>query len=62
MRQWGNIDRAPAGADTAAAVGTNIYTSCGTSNCCGGGEIQKGGGNSPLGINVGIPVVAWCCW
>ncbi len=29
LRQWGNIDRAPAGADTAAAVGNTVMTPAG---------------------------------
>ncbi len=39
LRQWGNIDSAPAGADTAAAVGKYGLRSCGSRHCCGSGEI-----------------------
>ncbi len=39
LRQWGNIDSAPAGADTAAAVGKYWEGSCGSGHCCGSGEI-----------------------
>ncbi len=40
LRQWGNTDSAPAGADTAAAVGKYRERSCGSRHCCGSGEIQ----------------------
>ncbi len=40
LRQWGDIDGAPAGADTAAAVWKYGKGSCGGGHCCGRGEIQ----------------------
>ncbi len=40
LRQWGNTDSAPAGADTAAAVGKYRERSCGSRHYCGSGEIQ----------------------
>ncbi len=40
LRQWGNVEKAPAGADTAAAVGKYSYGSCGSTHCCGSGEIR----------------------
>ncbi len=40
LRQWGNIDGAPAGAGTATAVGKYRKGSCGSRHCCGSGEIQ----------------------
>ncbi len=39
LRQWGGIGGAPAGADTAAAVGKYWEGSCGSGHCCGSGEI-----------------------
>ncbi len=39
LRQWGDIDGAPAGADTAAAVWKYGKGSCGSGHCCGRGEI-----------------------
>ncbi len=39
LRQWGNVEKAPAGADTAAAVGKYWEGSCGSGHCCGSGEI-----------------------
>ncbi len=41
LRQWGNTDSAPAGADTAAAVGKYRKGSCRSGHYCGSGEIQK---------------------
>ncbi len=57
LRQWGNIYCAPAGADTAAAVGKYICApagagtaaavgkywegSCGSGHCCGSGGKQE---------------------
>ncbi len=41
LRQWGNTDSAPVGADTAAAVGKYRKGSCGSGHYCGSGEIQK---------------------
>ncbi len=40
LRQWGGIDGAPAGADTAAAVGKYWEGSWGSGHCCGSGEIM----------------------
>ncbi len=40
LRQRGNIDRAPAGAGTAAAVGKYRKGSCGSRHCCGSEEIR----------------------
>ncbi len=42
LRQWGNTDSAPAGADTAAAVGKYRKGSCGSGHCCGKGKYRKG--------------------
>ncbi len=39
LRQWGDIDGAPAGAGTAAAVEEYRKDSCGGGYCCGSGEI-----------------------
>ncbi len=41
LRQWGNIEKAPAGAGTAAAVGKYSYDSCGSGHCCGSEEIRN---------------------
>ncbi len=39
---WGNIDKAPAGPETAAAVGKYGQGSCGRRHCYGSGEIKTG--------------------
>ncbi len=41
--QWGNIEKVPAGAGTAAAVGKYRESSCGSGHCCGSEEKQLGG-------------------
>ncbi len=41
LQQWRNIEKAPAGADTAAAVEEYRKGSCGRRHCCGSGEIQR---------------------
>ncbi|RXN22239.1 hypothetical protein ROHU_006839 [Labeo rohita] len=41
MRQCGNTEEAPAGADTAAAVGEYRRGSCGSRYCCGRVEILR---------------------
>ncbi len=46
----GNTEKAPAGADTSAAVGKYRKSSCGSGHCCGseektaGGIVWEGGG------------------
>ncbi len=41
LRQWRNIEKAPTGAGTAAAVGKNRESSCGSRHYCGSGEKQR---------------------
>ncbi len=53
LGQWGNIEKVPAGAGTAAAVGKYREGSCWSRHCCGREENSWGGG---------IPMVAWGCW
>ncbi len=60
LRQWGNIDRAPAGADTAAAVEGYRKGSCGSRHCCGSGGVQTKAGCSAFGMNgVGMGRCRW---
>ncbi len=53
LRQWGNIEKVPAGAGTAAAVGKCREGSCWSRHYCGSEENSWGGG---------IPMVALGCW
>ncbi len=60
--QWGNIEKVPAGAGTAAAVGKYREGSCWSRHCCGSeenswwgflwwrGAVGKGRGNGPLWV------------
>ncbi len=52
LGQWGNIEKVPAGAGTAAAVGKYREGSCWSRHYCGSEENSWGG----------IPMVAWGCW
>ncbi len=43
LGQWGNIEKVPAGAGTAAAVGQYREGSCWSRHCCGSEENSWGG-------------------
>ncbi len=51
LRQWGNIEKVPAGAGTAAAVGTYREGSCWSRHYCGSEE-NSWGGNSYGGVGL----------
>ncbi len=62
LGQWGNIEKVPAGAGTAAAVGQYREGSCWSRHCCGSeenswrgflwwrGAVGKGRGKGPLWV------------